>query len=157
VGDLNDDGLPDVVIGEHYGSTLDRQATTVPVHVYLNKGLDRRGRLRFDDITTASGIPAFHTKSPDVEIEDFDGDGRPDIVTTASAADGTSPAILRNLGVTEGVPKFATPAGLGDAQYWAQVAVADFDRDHKPDVALAEWEPTKPSLILRNATAEGCG
>lgn len=157
VGDLNDDGVPDVVIGEHYGSTLGRQGTTAPVHVYLNTGLDPRGRPRFDDVTEASGIPAFHTKSPDVEIVDFDGDGRPDIVTTASAADGTTPAILRNLGATNGVPRFATPAGLGNAQYWAEAAVADFDRDGRPDLALAEFDDTKPSLLLRNATGDECG
>ena len=93
--DVNGDGRPDVVIGQHYNSTVDAGAR-VPVRLYLNEPAGSGG-VRLRDVTDQAGLPAFPTKSPHVEIADVDADGRPDIVTTASGVDG-SPIVLRNVG-----------------------------------------------------------
>jgi hypothetical protein len=58
-------------------------------------------------------------------------------------------------GLDGDVPRFSTPDGLGDPQYWVAAPAADYDRDGRLDVFLLEWEPALPSLMLRNDTATG--
>jgi hypothetical protein len=125
--------------------------------VFLNRGNDDGGAPRWDDVTQSSGVPGFTTKSPHVEIADFDNDGRPDVLVTASADDGARPVVLHNDGVQSdtNAPKFTAPPGLGDPQYWVTGAVFDADRDGRLDVFVAEWCATKPSLLLRNTTTAG--
>jgi len=153
-GDLNRDGLPDLVLGHHYNSTVD-QGQRVPIRVYLHRGLDDEGTPRFEDVTAATGLPALPTKAPHVEVNDFDNDGWPDILATASAGDGTRPVIFRHLGLEEAVPRFSAPSSIGDPHYWVTGPSADVDRDGRLDVLLVDWEPDRPSLLLRNESDSG--
>ena len=151
--DLNRDGLPDLVVGQHYNSTL--QGARVPVRVYVHRGVED-GLPRFEDVTEAAGMPGLATKAPHVEVVDFDADGWPDILTSASAADGALPAVFRNVGPDEdGVPRLEAPPGLGNTQYWVTGGTADADRDGRLDVFVAEWDPGLPSLLLRNESTAG--
>lgn len=155
IADLNRDGLPDLVVGHHYNSTLSK-GVLVPVRVYVNRGADEAGSPIFEDVTQASGMPGLPTKAPHVEIADFDNDGWPDILTTASSGDGSAPGVFRHLGVdADGIPQFETPPGLGSPQYWVSGPTADVNRDGRLDVFLVEWEPVLPSLLLINQTASG--
>jgi hypothetical protein len=47
---------------------------------------------------------------------------------------------------------FTTPEGMGDAQYWVAAPTVDYDRDGRLDIFLLEWEPSLPSILLRNVT-----
>lgn len=154
VADVNRDGLQDVLIGQHYNSTVD-DGRLVPVRLYLNRGTDADGAPLFEDVTEAAGLVGLATKAPHVEINDMDNDGWPDLVTTASAGDGTVPAIFRHTGLSGDIPTFSVPDGLGNAQYWVAGPTADFDRDGRLDLLLVEWEPSMPSLLLRNESASG--
>lgn len=155
IADVNRDGLPDLVVGHHYNSTLSQQRQ-VPIRLYLNEGTDDGGIPRFRDVTVEAGLVGLPTKAPHVEVADIDNDLWPDIVTTASAADGNQPAIFRNLGTEPGgTPTFEAPAGLGSPQYWVAGPTADVDRDGRVDILLVEWEPSLPSLFLRNETGSG--
>ena len=80
-GDVNRDGRIDLVVGQHYGSTIDL-GKRVPVRLYLNEGTTDGGSPRFRDVTDAAGLPGLPTKAPHVEIADLDADGWPDIVTS---------------------------------------------------------------------------
>ena len=148
VGDLNADGRPDIVFGQHYNSTLDFD-TEVPVRLYLNQGIDNSGNLLLSDATDAAGLVGLPTKAPKVLLVDLNNDGWLDLVTTASAGNGAEPAVFYHQGVTAGMPNFAAPAGLGDDQYWIDAAVIDADRDGRDDVFLVEWEPALPSRLFR--------
>ncbi|HKY46345.1 MAG TPA: CRTAC1 family protein [Acidimicrobiia bacterium] len=152
IADLNRDGRPDVVVGHHFNSTLN-SGSLVPVRVYLNDGAGVSGDPTFNDVTDEAGMPGMATKAPHVEIVDFDNDGWPDILTTASAGDG--PAIFRHEGLVDGVPRFSSPPGLGTSHYWVTGPTADVNRDGRTDVFLAEWEPALPSLMLLNDAAGG--
>lgn len=147
VADVNRDGLLDLAVGHHYNSTVDF-GEEVPIRLYLNEG---EGRFR--DVTEDAGLTGLPTKAPHVELNDFDNDGWPDLFTSASAGEG--PAVFRHQGLEDGVPRFATPSGLGDPQYWVAAPSADYNRDGRLDVFLVEWEPSLPSLLLRNETASG--
>lgn len=151
-GDLNRDGRIDLVVGQHYGSTLDA-GRRVPVRLYLNEG-DGSGAPRFRDVTEAAGLPGLPTKAPHVEIADLDADGWPDIVTSA-AADATTPVVFRNLGrpADDGTPRFEVVGRPGSRQYWPSGVVFDADRDGRLDVALVDFDAGRPSLIVRNTSA----
>lgn len=147
VADVNRDGLLDLAIGHHYNSTVN-YGEEVPVRLYLNEG---EGRFR--DATEEAGLTPLPTKAPHVELNDFDNDGWPDLLTSASAGNG--PALFMHDGLENGVPRFASLSGLGDPQYWVAAPSADYDRDGRLDVFLVEWEPSLPSLLLRNETESG--
>lgn len=154
VGDLNRDGRPDLVLGHHYNSTLDK-GREVPIRLYLHRGTDPQGQPRFEDVTGEAGLPGLATKAPGVEIADFDNDGWPDILTTASVGDGGRPALFRHTGLVKGVPRFSRLERPMNDHYWVTGASADSDHDGRLDVALVEWEPALPSVLLRNQSPGG--
>ena len=154
VADVNRDGLLDVVVGQHFNSTVD-DGTQVPVRLYLNRGVDESGNPAFEDVTDAAGLIGLPTKAPHVELNDFDNDGWPDLYTTASAESGTRPAVFRHEGVDGGIPRFSAPEGLGHPQYWVAGPSSDIDRDGRLDLFLVEWEPSLPSLFLHNESGSG--
>jgi hypothetical protein len=152
VTDLNRDGRLDVVIGQHFET-----ATTHPTQVraYLNTPDASPDGLHFRDITAASGIPAFPGKAPDVQVTDFDNDGLVDLVATGASARGTRPAVFRNTGLVDGVPRYEQPAGMGGAAYWLNAALLDVDHDGRVDLFATHWEPNRPSLLLHNDSRGG--
>ena len=149
IADVNRDGLLDIAVGHHFNSTIDDGAM-VPVRLFLN-----RGEAQFEEVTEAAGLVGLPTKGPHVELNDMDNDGWPDLVATASAADGTRPAVFRHTGLNGDIPMFSAPEGLGSPQYWVAGPTADIDRDGRLDVFLVEFDPALPSLMLRNETASG--
>jgi hypothetical protein len=149
IGDLDEDGLPDLVIGHHFNSTID-EGELVPVRVFLNRSAG--GQLSLVENTEDAGIPALWTKSPHVDIVDVDNDGHLDIVTSAVSADG-SPLILHNIGRSE--LSFEAVGEPGDGSYWVTGIADDVDHDGRIDLFMVEWEPTEPSLLFHNSGSAG--
>jgi enediyne biosynthesis protein E4 len=154
IADVNGDGWPDLVLGHHYNSTLSR-GTLVPIRLYLNRTGEIGGLPVFEDVTDRAGLIGLPTKAPHVAFVDLDNDGLIDILTSASAADGTLPAVFRNTGIVDGVPVFEAPAGLGSPQYWVAMPTADVDRDGRIDTLGVEWEPSLRSPLFHNRSASG--
>ena len=150
--DVNADGWIDLVVGQHYNSTLDFDRL-VPVRLYLNGGLDGDGAPAFEDATEAVGLAGLPTKAPHVELTDIDGDSDVDIVTTASADEGARPAVMINEGGD--LPRFTMPDGLGAAQYWIAGAVLDADSDGGPEILLVEWEPALGTRVVEGPEQRG--
>ncbi|WP_166819953.1 CRTAC1 family protein [Thalassoroseus pseudoceratinae] len=178
-GDVNNDRLPDVVIGQHFDSPW---KTPVANRLYLNRGISKNNMPRFEDVTEAAGLKPLPLKAPHVEIQDFDNDGRADIYTSIVkfADQQPHPMIYRNTGISNGVPTFEesvlavndfpTDADRGTRGsrkffekmisekkiiYTAPGPSGDFDQDGRLDLFLASWWPEAPSMLLRNETAGG--
>jgi hypothetical protein len=113
IADVNRDGRPDILIGQHF----DRPWFTggVPVRLYINKGV-KDGFPVFEEVTEKVGLKALPMKAPHLEIQDFDNDGWPDIyvsiVKFTPAEKGSKvprphPVIFKNLGLDkDGLPRF---------------------------------------------------
>ncbi len=173
-GDLNVDGLMDIVIVDH--SQPARQ------HLYLNMGLED-GVPQFKDVTAEAGLnyrfPSWtpdklHLKHGHVEIADFDNDGLPDILVAATYrdADASRPFVCRNLSRTSRprivspspatlgpacreltgivIPTFHVPPVAKADAYFAVGPVGDYDNDGRLDIFLANWFPQKPSKLYLN-------
>jgi hypothetical protein len=164
VGDVNRDGFPDVAVAEHYASSA--KGRMIPaVSLYLNKGLNSKGNPVFQDVTSTAGLPSVASRNGDVNINDYDNDGWPDIAAGV-AVSRTRPALFRSLGLTNGVPRFSVPAGVGevkdaaDAQgqshHGLPVAAADFDKDGRLDIFFDYFfNNVDGQLLLRNETSSG--
>ncbi len=154
IADVNRDGWLDLVVGHHFNSTLS-QGNQVPVRLYLNTTEATGDVPAFQDVTEEAGLIGLPTKAPHVELADMDNDGWLDIVTTASAEDGSRAAIFRNDGLVDGIPRFTAPDGLGSSQYWVTAPTNDVDQDGRLDLLAVEWEPSLPSILFMNQTPGG--
>ncbi len=151
IGDVDGDGDPDVVIGQHFNSTVDGDEA-VPVRLYRNDSTE--GSIVLQDVTDEADLVGVPTKAPHVALVDLDNDGRLDLLTSGSAAAGTEPAVFMNRS-DGGAIAFDPPDGMGDDQYWVTAPTADVDGDGRLDVLLVEWYPALPSRLLLNRTPAG--
>ncbi len=147
VGDINNDGFPEVLITEYDG-----------VRLFLN-----HAGQRFTDITAAAGLTNRHWSVPAAFL-DFDRDGWLDLIIgnyldldpTQKCPDvrgrpdfcgphgfhSTITKLYRNLGAREGGPKFedvTVASGIARAPGKAmQIVCADFDGDRWPDIFITD-------------------
>ena len=165
VGDVNRDGRPDVAVAEHYASAANNGRKIPAVSLYLNKGLNSKGNLIFQDVTTTAGLPSVASRNGDVNINDYNNDGWPDIAAGV-AVSRTRPALFRSLGSTNGVPRFAVPSGVGEVKDAADaggqshhglpVAAADYNKDGRLDIFYDYFfNDVDGQLLLRNETSSG--
>ena len=147
LGDLDNDGDMDMIIGDHIGigDSLNHR-----LYVLLNEGNDKDGDPVFKDVSLKTGTGKLSGRAPHVQIADLDNDGFSDLMT--SRADKL---ILRNKGVESGIPVFepgtAPIKGTGIG-YWASAPLGDYNRDGRLDFFGAEWEPAVHSPLLENVT-----
>ncbi|MFQ5544145.1 MAG: FG-GAP repeat domain-containing protein, partial [Nitrospiria bacterium] len=126
IGDINNDGLPDVYL----------VANHKPNKLFLNQG-----DLRFQDVTKQAGVAGSHAWSTGVCLVDVDGDGRLDIYVCNSGnikGDNRANELFLNQGNRKnGVPKFVEAAaeyGIGDTGFSTHAAFFDYDRDGDLDL-----------------------
>ncbi len=177
-GDVNRDGLPDVVIGQHFEAPWRKPVAN---RLYLHRGI-RDGVPAFEDITEAAGLTPLAIKAPHVEIQDFDNDGWPDISASVVkfSAGRPHPVIFKHLGLEKGLPRFRADAlavndfpteedrsikrsgdffkkMLADHKilYSAPGPAGDYDNDGRLDFFLPTWWPEARSLLLHNETPGG--
>jgi hypothetical protein len=117
VGDLNNDGKPDIVVSNNAPNTIS---------VLLNTG---SGSISFAPKTDFS----TQTNPYGIAIGDIDGDGNADIVVTNSNAAGIS--VFRNTS-GGGMVSF-TRTDMAANSTPVAVCIADIDGDSKPDIIVA--------------------
>ena len=144
VGDLNGDGLPEIVLVSNQEGP----------RVYLN-----RGHFQFRDVTDKSGVRApKHSWSTGITLADVNGDGLLDIYL-CHAGPGSAEQRANQLWINQGmgpdsVPTFkemAAEYGVADGGYSTQAAFVDYDHDGDLDLILIRNSPRPVSSFgLRN-------
>lgn len=138
VADLNSDGKPDVVVSSYLGNK-------VSIFPNISSGSNN----------IAFGVRSDYSTGGDYThstlLEDFDGDGRIDIVVgTRSTQSRVS--VFRNAGSGQDI-NFALrqdfPMAAGGVN---QMAAGDFDGDSKKDIAVGSFV-SGPVYILRNTSS----
>lgn len=127
IGDLNSDGLPDVILG----------GNQVPTRIYLNAG-----NLKFTDITEKIG-QEINSWVTGVSVVDINADGLVDFylnVGGSNCQNNCYNLLFINQGNDEtGIPKFIEQAaeyGLNDGNYSQQTAFFDYDGDGDLDAYI---------------------
>ena len=128
LGDINNDGLPDVVLTSNLGENK----------IYLNKG-----NFKFDDITATSGFKQNGQWSTGVTFVDINADGWLDIYICNSGHVGTNNR-LNQLYINNHNNTFTEAAkqyGLDHSGYSTQAVFFDYDLDGDLDCFIIDNSP----------------
>ena len=140
VGDFNGDGRPDLAVANTASST---------VSILFDSTAPGESSASF----TLAATPTVGSQPVFVAVGDFNGDGKPDLVT--ANYNGNNVSILLNStppGASSASFTLAASPGVGAQPY--SVAVGDFNGDGKPDLAVANYNSNKVSILF-NSTAPG--
>jgi hypothetical protein len=142
VADVNEDGKLDVIATN---GCADSSCVTGSVGVLLGHG---DGTLA---AAIAQPIPGFALQfggAGSLAVQDTDGDGHLDLVVGSACECQTSVAIL--FGKGDGTFTPGTLYGTGGYQiyFYASVAFADVNNDHKPDLVVADLDFSLVSVLL---------
>ena len=135
VGDVNRDGKLDLVVAAVAFST-----GTPAVSVLLGNG---DGTFQSHMDRTTSGVPSA------LSIGDFNDDGKPDIAATNSWATPAHYAYGSTVSIFQGNGDGTFQPGVdyGTGSYPTSVVAADFNKDGKLDLAVANWADHTVSLL----------
>jgi len=85
-------------------------------------------------------------------VGDFDGDGKPDVAAACSV--GNVISVMRNIS-TPGTISFSSKIDVPAATGPLDVAVADIDGDHKPDLIVSNQTNATVSVMRNNSAGAG--
>ena len=148
IGDFNNDGLNDIFF----------TGNIVSNRLYLN-----RGNLKFEDVTTQSGIGAEQKWKSGVALADVNNDGWLDIYVCATIKkDSLQRANM--LFINKGIDKNGSPVfedgavsyGVADMGYSQNAAFLDYDKDGDLDLyVLTNLESDKIPSVYRPKILDG--
>ena len=135
VGDFNRDGKADVVV-------TSSSSSNPSVSVYIGNG----------DGTFQLSMQNVVYQGSNVTVADVNGDGNPDLVVAGTSFYGST-SLLVFLGKGDGT--FANPL-FGPADFYSsQAAVADFNGDGKPDIAISTAPFNNPAIAFLPGNGDG--
>ena len=139
IGDFDGDGKPDFAIVDRANNILS---------VYKNNAIE-------DSIIFSSKVDYPTGNLPNfVTTADLDGDGRLDLIVTNSDYNSSSVSVYKNTSQNY-VISFSAIQTFAAGTQPSALAITDFDKDGKADIAVANIETPGSVSILRNTTSNG--
>jgi hypothetical protein len=142
VADMNHDGIPDLVISHCHNDDS--------IVIFFGDG-----GFQF---SVSQEIPLGETHDVlehdirDIVVEDFNGDGRPDIAAACFASKKVI-VLLNESGDGAHKIRFTREEYLFDQGRPRAICTADFDKNGRPDLGVALWDADSIALLL-NKTSE---
>ena len=153
LADIDGDGLLDVVITNINVSKISVfKNTSTPGSISFAPRVDYYVSIFFSG-AFAGGGPAV------LAISDFDGDGRPDLaitMTSPTAPFANTVAVLRNMGtygVIDATTFATTPLTFPTGGVPEGIAIADINRDGKPDIITADTLSYQVTVLINTSTS----
>ncbi|WP_337042836.1 FG-GAP-like repeat-containing protein [Emticicia sp. 17c] len=143
LGDLNNDGKPDLVIS-NYGTAEVADST---LSVYLNTSKPDSIRLAMPVFTSTKGL---HPTA--LTIRDINADGLNDVIVINKGSNRVS--VLTNESVLDTISFNDTLTLLSALNYPTALAIEDFDGDNRLDIAVSN-AGTNTVSVFRNTVAGG--
>lgn len=141
VADLNGDGLPEILVANQSGDSIS-----------ILQNIGSAGSLTTNSFAPQTAL-VTGANPTDIGIGDFNGDGRPDLVTTAF--NGSQLSVLRNVATPGAAVSnwFVLEASLPALAGSLEITVTDLDRDAKADLVVASVHGYAVSVFRNQATA----
>ncbi len=139
--DVNADGKPDLVVNGYCG-----------VDVILNR-TSQHGPVVFDPPKSVLGTAEQFLRPQAIALTDVNRDGKPDLIVTQNGfipGVGETSTVDVFLNETVTFPSFRLAQHLAIGKHLASVAVADFDQDGWPDIAVIDAADGKLTFLLND-------
>ena len=142
-GDIDGDGLPDLVIGNMYNAPDGSRA------VWIYKNLSTAGEIAFGEPVKVEYIPTVY----EIQIRDIDNDGRPDLILKNHEV----LSVLMNTSL-ENTTSFKMGYEYQGHFAGAGLLVNDLDLDGRADIVISTSETPSPKqsvVLLQNSGSTG--
>ena len=127
-GDFNGDGIPDLAVANSHDDTLT---------ILLGKG---------DGTFTTAASPSTGSFPASIAVGDFNGDGNADLAIVNAGVDAEGNTVTILLG--DGHGNFTVAPSPVTATFPRYIAVADFNGDGYPDLAVADEGGNAVTILL---------
>ena len=137
INDLNSDGKPEIIVANSFNNVL---------YIFLNQSSGGTLSINPSPLKiTLDGAP----NSLALEVEDFDGDQKPDIAFTQNQ--GANLYIIKNQ--SSGTPSFAKPTVITVAGSFNDLNSADFNKDGKLDIVMTSPFSNQVVVLINQSTS----
>jgi len=144
VGDINNDGKPDLVV-----TISGTSGTGHDVWTYLNTTGTGSNTLSFSPQVFTVG-----TNPQSVTLADVNGDGKKDVIV-ANGNDGTISVLLNSTAPGAPTATFSPQQTVTTGSYTYFVNTADLNGDGRPDLIVIRYDGSNLVTVLLNSTAPG--
>lgn len=142
IRDMDLDGKPDLVVSNQTGNKI-----------FIVKNTSSGGNLSFDNNIIELNVPNAGSTAG-LDVEDLNGDGKPEIITNQFLTDGGGFYVSNNKS-TPGNFNFENFVQFNSSGTLVNVKVADVNQDNKPDIVATLFLSSSVAVFINQTAGTG--